>query len=66
MKYMLLIHDSEQVWGTLSQNEQKQIMADYRRFTEEIRGKLGIIEPGRSCSRLRRPPPCGFGRESVL
>jgi hypothetical protein len=37
MKYMLLIHDSEKVWGTLSQDEQKQIMADYRRFTEEIR-----------------------------
>ena len=36
MKYMLLIHDSEKVWGTLSQDEQKQIMADYRRFTEEI------------------------------
>jgi hypothetical protein len=36
MKYMLLIHDSEKIWGTLSQDEQKRIMADYRRFTEEI------------------------------
>jgi len=37
MKYMLLIHDNEQSWGALSDDEQKQIMADYRRFTEEIR-----------------------------
>jgi hypothetical protein len=37
MKYMLLIHDSEKVWGTLSQDEQQQIMADYRRFSEEIK-----------------------------
>jgi hypothetical protein len=38
MKYMLLIHDSEKVWGTLSQDEQQQIMADYRRFSDEIKG----------------------------
>ena len=37
MKYMLLIHDSEKVWGTLSQDEQQQIMADYRRFSDEIK-----------------------------
>jgi hypothetical protein len=37
MKYMLLIHDSEKVWGTLSRDEQQQIMADYRRFSEEIK-----------------------------
>ena len=37
MKYMLLIHDSEKNWGSLSDDEQKQIMAGYRRFTEEIR-----------------------------
>lgn len=37
MKYMLLIHDSEKVWSTLSQDEQQQIMADYRRFSEEIK-----------------------------
>ena len=37
MKYMLLIYDSEKVWGTLSQDEQQQIMADYRRFSEEIK-----------------------------
>ena len=37
MKYMLLIHDSEKVWGTLSQDEQQQIMKDYRRFSDEIK-----------------------------
>ena len=37
MKYMLLIHDSEKSWGSLSDDEQKRIMAGYRRFTEEIR-----------------------------
>ena len=37
MKYMLLIHDSEKGWGALSDDERRQIMADYRRFTEEIK-----------------------------
>ncbi len=37
MKYMLLIHDSEKGLSALSDGELKQIMADYRRFTEEIR-----------------------------
>jgi hypothetical protein len=37
MKYMLLIHDNERNWGTMSDAEQQQIMADYRRFTDEIR-----------------------------
>ena len=37
MKYMLLIHDNETQWGALSEGERQQIMADYRRFTEEIR-----------------------------
>jgi hypothetical protein len=37
MKYMLLIHNSEKTWATLSQDEQKRMMADFRRFREEIR-----------------------------
>ena len=37
MKYMLLIHDSEQALNALSDDELKRIMADYRRFSEEIR-----------------------------
>jgi hypothetical protein len=37
MKYMLLIHDNEKGWGALSDAERRQIMADYRQFTEEIR-----------------------------
>jgi len=38
MKYMLLIHDNETAWGALSEEDRQRIMADYRRFTEEIRG----------------------------
>jgi hypothetical protein len=37
MKYMLLIHDNESGWGALSEEERQRIMADYRRFTEDIR-----------------------------
>jgi hypothetical protein len=37
MKYMLLIHDSEEAWNRLSETERRQIMGEYRRFSEEIR-----------------------------
>jgi hypothetical protein len=37
MKYMMLIYDDEQVWGKLSEAEQGQIMAEYGRFTQQIR-----------------------------
>jgi hypothetical protein len=37
MKYMLLIHDNEKAWGALGDDEQKQIMAEYRRVTEQMR-----------------------------
>ncbi|HEU4938284.1 MAG TPA: YciI family protein [Vicinamibacterales bacterium] len=37
MKYMLLIHNSEQALNALSEGELKQMMADFRRFSEEIR-----------------------------
>lgn len=37
MKYMLLIHDSEKQLSALSDDELKRVMAEYRRFTEEIR-----------------------------
>jgi hypothetical protein len=36
MKYMLLIHDSEKAWASLSGAEQQDIMAGYRRFSAEI------------------------------
>src|SRR5262245_54537596 len=36
MKYMLLIHNSEQALNALSDGELKQMMADFRRFSEEI------------------------------
>src|SRR5438132_5412070 len=37
MKYMLLIYDEEQAWAKLSETEQRQIMGDYRKFSQEIR-----------------------------
>jgi hypothetical protein len=37
MKYMLLIHNSEQALNALSEGQLKQMMADFRRFSEEIR-----------------------------
>jgi hypothetical protein len=37
MKYMLLIHNSEQALNALGEGELKQMMADFRRFSEEIR-----------------------------
>jgi hypothetical protein len=37
MKYLLLIHDEEKRWGTLSEAERQQIMSGYRKFGEEIR-----------------------------
>lgn len=37
MKYMLLIHDDEKAWGALNSDAQRQIMSEYRRFTEAIR-----------------------------
>src|SRR4051812_15579843 len=37
MKYMLLIHDSEAAWNSLGDADRRQIMGEYRRFTEEIR-----------------------------
>jgi hypothetical protein len=30
MKYMLLIHHGTQEWGSLSEDEQKQVAADYK------------------------------------
>jgi hypothetical protein len=36
MKYMLLILESEQEWAALGEKEVNEIMAEYRRFTEEI------------------------------
>jgi hypothetical protein len=37
MKYLLLIHNNEKDLNALSDDERKQMMADFRRFTEEIR-----------------------------
>jgi len=36
MKYILLIHDEERSWEKHGQAERDQMMAAYRRFTQEI------------------------------
>src|SRR3982751_5870483 len=37
MKYMLLIHDNEKAGSALDHDQQTQIMAEYRRVTEQMR-----------------------------
>jgi len=37
MRYMLLIYDREADWGKLPAGKQKEIMAEYRAFTQDIR-----------------------------
>lgn len=37
MKYMLLIHDSEQVWATMSDAARQAIDTEYGRFGEQIK-----------------------------
>ena len=36
MKYMLLIHENEQAFARLSDDDRQAIYRDYRRFSEEI------------------------------
>ena len=37
MKYVLLIYDEERTWGKLSPADQQAMMAEYRKFTEEVK-----------------------------
>lgn len=37
MKYILLIHDEEKGWGTISDAERQAVMAEYRQFTQQIK-----------------------------
>jgi len=37
MKYMLLIHDEEGMWGRLGEAERGALMAEYRTFTEHLK-----------------------------
>ena len=37
MKYMLLIHDDEKAWGTLSEAERQRIYGEYRQFGQQIK-----------------------------
>jgi hypothetical protein len=58
MKYMLLIHGDEKVWGALSEAERQQVMAEYRQFTEDIRAsghyKAGSqLQPTSSATSVR-------------
>jgi len=37
MKYVLLIYDEERTWGKLSPADQQAMMAEYRKFSEELK-----------------------------
>jgi len=37
MKYMLLIHDDEKGWAKLSEDERKQIYAEYGQFGQSVK-----------------------------
>jgi hypothetical protein len=37
MKYLLLIYDKEQEWGSMSEAEQSKIYAEYGKFSQEVR-----------------------------
>jgi len=37
MKYMLLIHDDEKAWGTLSEAERQRIYGEYGQFGQQIK-----------------------------
>lgn len=43
MKYMLLIHENEKDWAALGDAETRQLMGEYRRFTEEIRASGHLV-----------------------
>ena len=37
MKYMLLIHDDEQVWAGLSDDERQRIYGEYRQLQQQVK-----------------------------
>jgi hypothetical protein len=37
MKYMLLIHDDEKSWGTMSEADRQRTYAEYGQFTQQIK-----------------------------
>lgn len=37
MKYILLIHDEEAMWGRMKDAERSAVMADYRKFSEDLK-----------------------------
>jgi len=43
MKYMLLIYDNEQAWTRLGQPEQRQVFAEYMKFTEDIKASRNYL-----------------------
>jgi hypothetical protein len=61
MKYMLLIQDNEREWDALPESEVRQVMGEYRQFTESIKASghfLGAaqLQPTSTatCVRIRR------------
>ena len=49
MRYMLLIHDEESIFATMSPQETQKLMAAYNTFTEELRASGAF----RDAARLR-------------
>jgi len=43
MQYLLLIHDDESQWSTMSEDEQNSLYADYGTFTNELRESGALI-----------------------
>ena len=37
MKYMMLIYDDERQWAKMSDAERKEVMGEYRQFSEKVR-----------------------------
>jgi hypothetical protein len=43
MQYILLIHDEEQVWGGMSEQERGAMYAEYGAFTEAVRESGALV-----------------------
>ena len=62
MKYVLLIYDEERTWGKLSPADQQAMMAEYRKFTEEL--KASSTSAAHSCTRCRQRRASACARAS--
>lgn len=56
MKYVLLIYETHDTWTALSDADRKQLMSDYRAFSQQIResghmtGGAQLVEPSSATS----------------